>query len=254
MPSEWSETAFAGVVALVVLSTAGYAAWRAVRCTAGWRYWMLHSLARGYTRLLFRRAATGVRAYPEHGPGMVVANHTSPVDPMLLWADHAMDFPARHLRVISFMVAREYAESAGVVGWVCRMMRSIPVDRQSTDVVPAREALRRLRNGDLVGMFPEGGINLDPPNLGKASTGVAWLALKARVPVYPVFIRNSPRGTNMVNSFYTRSRSMICYAEPLEFNQYYGEEKSRDILRQVAKLIMQRIAETGGVSPACSDD
>lgn len=66
-------------------------------------------------------------------------------------------------------------------------MQSIPVDRNGRDIGPTREAIRRLERGDLIGIFPEGGINMGE-GLREANPGIAFLALKAGVPVIPVYI------------------------------------------------------------------
>ncbi len=64
----------------------------------------------------------------------------------------------RRCRVIGFLMAREYYEIPGLT-WIGRAMQCIAVNREGKDMRPAREALERLRRGDLIGVFPEGGIN-----------------------------------------------------------------------------------------------
>ena len=63
-------------------------------------------------------------------------------------------------------------------------MRAIPVDRDGEDMEATKVALRRMRAGCTVGIFPEGRINFGP-GLLPPNPGVAWLALKAGRPVIP---------------------------------------------------------------------
>lgn len=81
------------------------------------------------------------------------------------------------------------------------------MDRNGRDMQSVRQALERLKQGRLLGLFPEGRLNGETPNdrLLAGDTGVAWLALKAAVPVIPIFIQNAPRSGSMVWVFFRRA-------------------------------------------------
>ena len=49
-------------------------------CSDGWRLWVLHVVSRLYTPFMFRQRVSGLCPLPGHGPGLVIANHRSPVD------------------------------------------------------------------------------------------------------------------------------------------------------------------------------
>jgi 1-acyl-sn-glycerol-3-phosphate acyltransferase len=189
----------------------------------------------------------------------VIANHRSPVDPMMVWTNHHFRGGAaggsRNIRVTGFLTASEYCNVAGM-RWLVRTMRSIPVDRDGRDMAPAREALRRLKNGELVGLFPEGGINWGT-RLRSANPGVAFLALKSRVKVYPVFIHDAPQPvTSMVAPFIRRSRVRVTYGEPIDLSKFHSRKTTPELLDEVTDLIMSRLAKTGGVdyTPVGAED
>ena len=142
------------------------------------------------------------------------------------------------------MTAREYCRIPGVA-WICRTVHCIPVDRDGRDIKPARAALEELRQGNQVGIFPEGGINTGE-GLREGDTGIAWLALHARVPVYPVYLQGSPRDTVMVRPFYTLSRVRVIYGEPIDLSAYQDQRKTRALLTEVTDLLMRRLAALGG--------
>ena len=220
--------------------------WNARACGSGWRAWLLYTIARLYCGLMFKWRAHSPCPLPRDSSALVVANHTSPVDPILIWMNHSLYWRHSRMRVIGFMTAREYCEMPGLVGWICRVMQSIPIERAGQDMGPAREALRRLRQGELVGVFPEGRLN-PGRDLLPANPGVAWLALRSESPVYPVFVHNAPRGTNMVSSFYTPSRVRVSWGQPIDLNAWQDGKIDHDTLRSVSDVIMQRLAQLGGV-------
>ncbi len=229
-------------VAMIVVASA--VVWRVVRTGIGWQAWLLYCIARVYAPLMFGWRPEGRCPFPAEGPAIIIANHRSPVDPMMVWVNH--HWGTGRIRVINFMTAREYCEIPGLA-WLCRHMRCIPVDRNGRDMGPVREALKRLSAGELVGVFPEGKINTGE-GLLPGDTGMAYLALRANVPVHPVFIHGAPQGNTMVEPFYTRSRVRVTYGEPIDLSGYADRKKSQELLREVSDLLMSKLAELGGTT------
>lgn len=222
-----------------------------LRCRDGWGVWLLYFIQRLYSGLIFRwRSTNGPCPLPAQGGGLVVANHRSPIDPMMIWTNHhfrgSVADTSREIRVAGFLTASEYCNVRGL-RWLVRTMRSIPVDRNGQDMAPTREALRRLRNGELVGLFPEGGINWGK-RLRSANTGVAFLALKGKVKVYPVYIHDAPQPrTSMSEPFTSRCRVRVTYGNPIDLSEFHGQKLTPELLNTVTDLIMSRLAKTGGV-------
>jgi 1-acyl-sn-glycerol-3-phosphate acyltransferase len=169
---------------------------------------------------------------------------------MLLWMNTHLTQESsgdRH-RVISFLMAREYYEQKNVIGWICRSLRSIPVDRDGRDMSAVKEALNRLRHGELIGIFPEGRLNTGE-GLLPANPGIALLALRAKVPVYPVFIHNAPAGGNsMVAPFMRICRVRVTYGDPIDLSPWHGRRKDRATLSEVTTVMMRELARLGGTT------
>ena len=225
------------------------AGFSARKCPAGWRPWVCYQIAALQTTIFCRWQANNYCPIPESGPAIIVANHTSPVDPAILWRRHFANFSHRHLRVVGFMMAREYYLLAGPVGWACRSMQCIPVGRDGRDMAPVKEALERLKQGKLLGLFPEGRINAETPDsqLLPGGTGVAWLALKSKVPLIPVFIHCGPRSDSMVRVFFKFTRTRVTYGQPMDLSRWHDVKLSHDVLAEVTDLIMSEIAKLGGI-------
>jgi 1-acyl-sn-glycerol-3-phosphate acyltransferase len=162
---------------------------------------------------------------PRQGAGIVVCNHISPIDPILIQS-------ACRYRLITWMMAKEYMELP-VVGRVFQRLDVIPVERGSRETGPLRVALRRLKEGRMVGIFPEGRISTTG-NLLSFQTGVALMAARANVPIYPAYLNGSQRNKSMVRAFFERSESVISFGEPLFLEKKETAKESLD--HQTARI------------------
>ena len=83
------------------------------------------------------------------GPAILISNHTCGIDHMLL--------QSRSRRLLGFMVAREYYEWKWI-HWICKYIGCIPVNRDGRDFAATRAAMRALKAGRVLPIFPEGHI------------------------------------------------------------------------------------------------
>lgn len=215
--------------------------WRARRCPYGWRPWFLYGVGALYGRLCFHWRANRECPFREDQPAIVIANHRSPLDPLALWVGMS------NKRPIGFMMAKEYYGITGLK-FICSSLESIPVERDGKDMAATRSAYRRLQAGHLLGIFPEGGIHTGP-GVREGNPGVAWLALRSRAPVYPVFI-DSPTGATMMAPFFNFRRMRVNYGNPIDLTPYYERGMSDDVLREVTDVLMDRVWKLSGEVPA----
>ena len=94
-----------------------------------------------------------------------------------------------------------------------------------------KRIIKGLKNGDLLGIFPEGTRKGMEKNL-KAKNGAAFFALKGGVKVIPLGIQGS---------FKPFTKVYLNYGKPLDFSKYYGKEKDKEVLDIVTKEIMDNI-------------
>lgn len=117
--------------------------------------------------------------------------------------------------------------------------------RKATNKRAFDEAIQSLKKGEVFGVFPEGGRSPDG-SLQKAKSGVAKVALTARVPVVPFGIKGSyeimPKGAK----FPKFRRADIVIGKPIYFDKYYGKEKDYKTLEEVTTIIMKEIAKLTG--------
>ena len=129
-------------------------------------------------RLGFGLEVRGQEHVPKRGGFVVASNHVSYLDPPLI----GVACP----RQLSFM-ARSSLFGHLLLGAFLRAVHVIPIARGESDMGAIREALSRLRHGEGVAIFPEGGRQLSGA-LGAAKRGVGFLAATARVPIVPAVV------------------------------------------------------------------
>jgi len=129
----------------------------------------------------FRLTSDGDEHLPRHGAAILVSNHASFLDPIVI--------AIRVRRPVRFMVSREfYAKRRLQI--VLRCFGTIPVGGRESLVRSFRACTDVLRCGGLVGIFPEGGITRDGM-MRPFRSGASVIALKTGVPVVPIHVRGT---------------------------------------------------------------
>lgn len=178
--------------------------------------WRLNSAYCG----VWHRLRTDRAPLPPSGGAILIANHTCNIDHFLLQAGTT--------RKLGFLIAKEYYDFPPFRPF-CRLIGCIPVNRNGKDLAATRAALRALEEGRVVPMFPEGKIlPRSGEEVGEGKHGVAFLALRAKVPVVPAYIRGTPRSNNFPRSFLTPSRARVVYGPPIQPEEYAPPAGSKD--------------------------
>ncbi len=226
------------LIALIVITV------QSLRCEHGVVLWWIFVLERILCPFLWGVKTNRRCPFPDDGAAIIIANHRGPADPALVWSNLHLKSNKRRIRAINFLMAKEIYE-VKAMNWMYRALQSVPVDRNGQDMVAVREALKRLKQGELVGIFPEGGIN-EGEGLMHANSGVAWIALKAKVPVYPVFIHGTPIGKTMTSYLFKPASVRLVYGDPIDLSKYFSKKVKQEELQQITNQMMQYLAELGG--------
>jgi len=145
----------------------------------------LYTLARvilwPLSKLLFRLSIQGRDSISSSGPLILVANHKSYIDPILV------GLASR--RPIHYMAKSELWRIP-VLGWLITRLNAFPVHRGTADRAVIRTALGLLEHGEIVLLFPEATRHRGP-GLGAIHPGAGVIAQKAGVPIVPVALLGS---------------------------------------------------------------
>ena len=159
--------------------------------------------------LWMRYRIRGLRNISREGGGLILVNHQSMIDPILV----QLGFK----RPVCW-IGRENLFRIPLFGWVIRNLLAIPIRRDSAGTAVIRETVRRLKHGFLVGIFPEGTRTKDG-TVGVFKPGFIAIIRRSKTPVYPVGIAGAfeamPRGVWFPRPWSVR----VVIGEPIPFEE-----------------------------------
>lgn len=203
----------------------------------------LHDLARLIARYGarggFRVRVHGADRVPRAGPVVLVANHSTFAEPQLIFGM----LPRRSV----FWVKEELFR--GAAGWLLRRIGQIPVRRGEPDRLPLLTAVRLLRAGGVVGVFPEG--TRGAGDVDTAERGAAWLVRASGATVLPVATRGTLRPPDARRRF--RPVVDVLVGEPFTINVGKGTkglEEATERLRSELAALVRTLDDWRGGAPA----
>ena len=201
---------------------------------------MLESLALDFARLyasLWHRWSGRRSPLAAQGPAILVSNHTCSADPAFLLAGSP--------RLFGFLASRAHYNLHPLTRKLLNWMGCVPVTRNGRDAAAARAALRRLAEGKVLCVFPEGNLSgVRRGRLRAAKHGVAFLALASRAPVYPAYIAGGPRTEKLLQAWlWPWGRAVrVHYGPPADLSPYYDKPRTRKLLAEVTEVLMRQVA------------
>ncbi len=193
-------------------------------------YKILRALILGFTRIICRYRVTGLEHVPMTSPLLIVSNHLSFYDPLMLGA-------ILPRRIWIFTKAEIFRWP--IAGIACKMTGQIPVRRGESDRSALEKALVYLREEKALLLFPEGTVERETVMI-PARSGAAMLALRTGVTVLPIAHVGTRRILRSPLIWFPRVTIRI--GEP--FVPVMPQNVPRKVgLQQVTEEIMLRVAE-----------
>lgn len=190
-----------------------------------WLNW-LDGFNRLFCHVYHRLPETELRL-PQTDGAIVVSNHISGLDPLLMLASSN--------RPLRFLIAREQYERFGLQ-WLFRAVGCIPVDRENSPEKAMRQAIKALLDGEIVALFPHGKIHLDSDPPRKIKAGAARLAALTGLPLVPLRITGVSGQGGVMLPVFMRGHAQI---HPLPVIEATGQ--SPDSLNQAIQCALDQI-------------
>lgn len=191
-------------------------------------YLFFRFLFRLFFRMVNRLEVVNAERVPAEGGLMVAANHLSYLDPPVIGAA---------LRRRPTYLAKEELFRVPLIRGFIRHF-SFPVRRGRPRPSTIKETIRRLNEGELVVIFPEGGLSVDGPGLD-AKRGIGLIAAAARVSVVPVLVEGTERALPVGSRMIRPARIRITFGEPVSVKP--GEALNKDRQMEFTREIMEAI-------------
>lgn len=156
---------------------------------------------------------------------IIVANHLSVLD--VLPAAIATDRP------VHFLAKKELFEK-GIGKWFANKCECIPVSRDGTDVRAVMQAMKYLKEGSFVCIFPEGTRNKTGEMFLPFKSGAAALSIKTKTPIIPVV---------QVKKIKAFRKMHVYYGEPFELTEFYGKKLTQEDVEKADEVLFEKFKE-----------
>ena len=183
-------------------------------------YWFVKGMLHPFVRLYLRLTREGLEHLPRTGPAIIVANHSSYADPVVLGAASP--------RPIHFIVLQRMFDMV-LLRWFYWGMGTIPVRLEGQDSRGIKRALRVLSRGRVLGVFPEGTRSPDG-KVGEARPGAAMIAALSGAPVVPAYIEGARDVLPVGAGFPRPIRVNVRFGPPLYFERHRGRQGREALL------------------------
>ncbi len=170
----------------------------------------------------------GTENIPENGGFILASNHMCAIDPIMI----AMGVKKRQLH---FMGKKELFENP-IVKKILTYVNGFPIVRGGADSEALKYAIRIVKEGYILAIFPEGTRSKDHKP-GKAKSGVAVIAKEAKSDILPVSIYSS-------DNMEKHTKLTIRFGEVIPYEKLgLNDESSREDVKNAAKFVMDEITK-----------
>ncbi|TWT07610.1 1-acyl-sn-glycerol-3-phosphate acyltransferase [Planococcus sp. CPCC 101016] len=173
---------------------------------------------------LYRFEIIGAENFPKEGGILLCSNHIHALDPPVV----GMTAP----RTVHFM-AKEELFKAPILGPILPKVNAFPVKRGMSDREALRTALKILKSGEVVGLFPEGTRSTDGV-LKKGLSGAGFFALRGNADVMPCAI---------IGPYKTFRKVKVVYGEPIRMEPFRERKASVDEVTEAIMSSIQKILD-----------
>lgn len=203
-----------------------------------WR--CLQTITRPLAMLLFSLKVYGCQNIPAHGGVLIVSNHQSYLDPILL--------PLRLTRPLNYIAKAELFENRFCAWFLRSILNAFPVRQGHGDVRAVKETIQRLKEGHVMNIYPEGSRTADG-EIASLQRGVGLIVQRAQVTIVPAVIVGAFDAWPIQRRFFRPRPIWIQFGPPMDLAGRQRDEIMATIDRTLrsmfATLSAQAAAQRG---------
>lgn len=180
---------------------------------------------RGFSEIFYKYEVIGEENIPNEGNVIIASNHKSNLDPVFLAA------AIRNREVAA--IAKKELFNIKPLGFILNKLNVIPINRDKPDVSTIKNILRAIKDGYVLGIFPEG-TRVKGPGFGEAKAGLSVFAIKGKALVVPISI---------ISNYKLFNRVTIYIDKPISFEEYYKQKLTTEENERLAQNVLEVIKE-----------
>lgn len=178
-----------------------------------------------FSKTFYKFEVIGKENIPNEGNIIIACNHKSNLDPIFIAS-------AIQNREIAAIAKKELFKSKPLA-FILNKLNVIPINRDKPDVSTIKNILRSIKDGYILGIFPEG-TRVKEPGFGQAKGGLTVFAVKGKADVVPISI---------ISNYKFFNRVTVYIDKPISFKEYYGKKLTTEENERLAQNVLEVIKE-----------
>lgn len=178
-----------------------------------------------FSKTFYKFEVIGKENIPNEGNIIIACNHKSNLDPIFIAS-------AIQNREIAAIAKKELFKSKPLA-FILNKLNVIPINRDKPDVSTIKNILRSIKDGYILGIFPEG-TRVKEPGFGQAKGGLTVFAVKGKADVVPISI---------ISNYKFFNRVTVYIDKPISFKEYYGKKLTTVDNERLAQNVLEVIKE-----------
>ncbi len=175
-----------------------------------------------YSQVWHRLKVSGKSNIPGSGPVIIASNHLTALDPFVL--------QCRTNRMAHWLMLQNYRFTWANVVWDA--IEPICIEHDDANLSQIRKVITVLRQGKVVGLFPEGTLQREKRELQPFAPGIAMIARRSKAVIVPTWIEGSPRARQMIFHFLLPSRTTVQFGKPWTIDPNATDQEVTEELRR----------------------
>lgn len=175
--------------------------------------------------LIYPSKAYNKENFPE-GRAVIVSNHFTAMDPCFMF---------RFCKKNIYFLAKKEALQKKVLSPILKEAGAIPIDRENNDVRAMMNAMKIIKNGNKLVIFPEGTRNKVNDELQELKGGAGFFAVRTKTPIVPIM-------------FYKRAKvfrkTYYIVGKPFELTEFYDKKLTQEDYAKIDDIIKEKMIET----------